>query len=217
MVLRALTDNVMMRNPFILLLFVFLAFTFQQVQSQEAKQAPSERNIFDYTITEPERPSMVPENPEDPPRQFRSLSLGMALDELKSALMSDTLFNFRGDRDVSFLPVREQTLVETTGLSYIRRAFFQLSGEAVFIMSFSLDTGIMDHYSVFTSFVRKYGEPNTLSPGEAVWENDSTRVSIERPLTVKYIDKTVFNRLVDESSIRRGQELLRREEFLGDF
>ena len=207
----------MMRNPFIVLFMVFMAFPFLPVHSQEAKQVPSEKNIFDYTITEPERPSMVPENPEAPPRQFRSLTLGMALDELKSALMSDTLFNFRGDRDVSFLPVREETLIETTGFSYVRRAYFQLSEGAVYIMSLSLDTRLMDHYSVFNSFIRKYGEPLALSPGEAVWESEDTRVSIERPLTVKYIDKTVFNRLIEESKTKEKSEMLRREEFLADF
>ena len=160
---------------------------------------------------------MAPENPEEPPRQFRDLYLGMPLESLKAALTGDGLFSFRGDRDVSFLPIREETLVETTGLSYIRRAYFQLSEGAVYIMSFSLDTRTMDHYSVFTSFVRKYGEPTDLSPGEAVWESEDTRVAIERPLTVKYIDKTVFSRLIEESKTNEGRELLRREEFLADF
>ena len=175
------------------------------------------QETFDYTFPEPARRTLAPENPEDPPRQFRGLFLGQSLDDLKTALTRDGYFHFRGDRDVSFLPAREQTLVETTGLSYIRRAFFQLSDGAVFIMAFSLDTRIMDHYSVFTSFVKKYGEPITLSPGEAVWETDETRVSIERPLTVKYIDKTVFNRLIEESQTRERLELFSREEFLGDF
>ena len=163
-------------------------------------------------------PSGEPENPPEPiPRQFRELSLGMALDDLKSALTRDSLFRFRGDRDVSFLPIRAETLVETTGSSYIRRAFFQLSDGAVFIMSFSLDTRRMDHYSVFTSFVDKYGQPLALSPAEAVWETDETRVSIERPLTVKYIDKMVFDRLTEESKTREAREIVRREEFLADF
>ena len=177
----------------------------------------SGQETFDYIIPEPQKPPMAPENPEPPPRQFRGLSLDMPLDDLKTALARDSLFTFRGDSDVSFLPVREQTLVETTGTSYIKRAYFQLSGGKIFIMAFSLDTYRMDHYSVFTSFVKKYGEPLFLNPGEAVWESDETRVSIERPLTVKYIDKTVFNRLVEESKAAESLELFAREEFLNDF
>ena len=176
------------------------------------------QNTFDHDIPEPlQRTSLAPENPEPPPRQFLNLALGMSLDDLKTALAGNGLFRFRGDRDVSFVPVREETLVETTGLSYIRRAYFQLSGGAVFIMAFSLETRFMDHYSVYTSFVKKYGEPLSLSPGEAVWETDETRVSIERPLTVKYIDKKVFDRLVEESKTKERLELLNRAEFLNEF
>jgi len=194
----------MMKSVVLIILFSLLTPIFAQ-------------ETLEFTIPEPERKSLAPENPEEVPRQFRGITLGMALDELKTALIADKLFSFRGDRDVSFLPVREETMVETTGLSYIRRALFQLTQGAVYIMSFSLDTRQIDHYSVFTSFVKKYGEPVELSPGEAVWESESTRVSIERPLTVKYIDKTVFNRLLEESKARDSQEVLRRENFLADF
>jgi len=190
----------------VFILFFFLLFT--SAFGQET---------FEFTIPEPERPSLAPENPEEVPRQFRGIALGMALDDLKTALIADSLFSFRGDRDVSFLPVREETMVETSGLSFVRRAFFQLTQGAVYIMSFSLNTRQIDHYSVFTSFVKKYGEPIALSPTEAVWESDETRVSIERPLTVKYIDKTVFDRLLEESKTRDSLEILRRESFLADF
>jgi hypothetical protein len=176
--------------------------------------ALSGQEIFDFTLPGPERGSLAPENPESLPRQFRELGLGMDLDELKQALVQDGMFAFRGDRDVSFLPIQEQTLVETTGFSFIKRAFFQLSEGKVFIMSFSLDTRLLDHYSVYTSLVKKYGEPLSLNPQEAVWESEDTRVSIERPLTLKYLDKTVFDGLIEESRTRESQELFLREEFL---
>ena len=151
------------------------------------------------------------------PRQFRQISLGMNLDDLKTALISDGYFNFRGDRDVSFLPARDQSLVETTGSSFIRRAFFQIRDDVVFIMSFSLNTQIIDHYSIFTQFVEKYGQPTYLDPRAAVWETEQTRISIERPLTVKYIDKIVFNDILDESGIIESNQLRLRQEFLDEF
>jgi hypothetical protein len=164
----------------------------------------------------PADPSPAP-GPETLPRNFRELSLGMALDDLKAALIGDSLFNFRGDRDVSFLPVRNQSLVETTGSSFVRRAFFQLREGNVFIMAFALNTAIVDHYSVFTSFVKKYGEPSSLDPKQAVWESGETRIAIERPLTVKYIDKQVFNEIIDESALVESGEIQLRQEFLDEF
>jgi len=194
-----------MKIPVFIFFGLFLIF---QLPAQER---------FDYFIPGPQPRSLAPENPEEVPRQYRQLFLGMSLNELKLALQRDELFIFRGDRDVSFIPIREETLVETTGLSFIRRAFFQLTGGNVFIMAFSLDTRLVDHYSVYTSLVSKYGEPDYLNPTEAVWESQDTRLSIERPLTVKYIDKKVFNSLIDASRTRDTRQLFMREDFLRDF
>jgi hypothetical protein len=151
------------------------------------------------------------------PRSFRDLFLGMGLEELKEALAADSYFYFRGDRDVSLLPNRGQTLIDTTGFSFIRRAYFQLKDGEVFIMAFTLDPGMVDHYSVFTSFVKKYGEPQSLDPKQAVWSSETTRVSIERPLTVKYIDLGVFNEFINESELKASSEVYLREEFLNSF
>ena len=197
-----------MRNPVFFILCMILVFGAVPVFAQET---------FGVYLPGPQKPSIVPEYPLETPRQFRELVLGMDLNDLKLALQRDFLFTFRGDRDVSIIPIRDETLVETTGSSYIRRAFFQLTGGKVFIMAFSLDTRIMDHYSVYTSLVKKYGEPDYLDPSEAVWESEDTRLSIERPLTVKYIDKTIFNDLVEESNARQSMELSLREDFLNEF
>jgi hypothetical protein len=148
------------------------------------------------------------------PRQFRSIRLGMGMEDLKAALTGDGLFNFRGDRDVSFLQSPQQSLVETTGLSFIKRAFFQLNQGELFIMAFTMNTELIDHYSVFTALTEKYGQPDSLSPQQSVWENGSTRVALERPLTIKYIDLGVFNSIVGESAVEVTRELQQRQEFI---
>jgi hypothetical protein len=168
------------------------------------------------TLDGDEAPALPPEEGRSLPRSFREIRLGMGLEDLKAALEGDDLFLFRGDRDVSFLPPREQNLIETTGRSFVRRAFFQLQGGALFIMAFTLDPRRVDHYSVFTSFVKKYGEPDVLDPRQALWESGDTRVSIERPLTIKYIDARVFNGIIEDSRVRESGEVFEREEFLND-
>ena len=173
-------------------------------------------DTFEVFIPSRTGPSIIPGS-EPLSRSFRNLVLGMSLDELKAALAEDGLFEFRGDRDVSFLPAKEENLVETTGLSFIRRAFFQLRTAQVFIMAFSLDTRRIDHYSVFVSLVKKYGEPTSLNPNESVWENEETRISLERPLTIKYIDMTVFKEIVGESRAEETREVFLRQGFLNEF
>jgi hypothetical protein len=151
------------------------------------------------------------------PRSFRQISLGMGLDDLKIALDQDELFYFRGDRDVSLLPAKEESLIEVTGFAFVSRAFFQLREGRLFIMAFSLNPRMVDHYSVYTTFVEKYGEPQFLDPKQAVWESEELRVAIERPLTVKYLDKQVFDGIISESQEGESLELYLRDEFLREF
>jgi hypothetical protein len=151
------------------------------------------------------------------PTSYREISLGMSLDDLKASLSKDALFGYRGDEDVSFIPSREETYLETVGASFIRRALFQTKADKVYAMTFTLNTSLVDHYSVFTALVKKYGEPAYLDPGQAVWEDESTRLSIERPLVIKYIDKAIFTSIIDEASARKDHEIRLREEFLRDF
>jgi hypothetical protein len=187
------------------------------VFAQAPKPKPEE-----VTLPGKERPAPV-ENPETLPRQYREMKLGMSLEELKAALAADGLFTFRGDRDISVLhPVKgenlvTENLVETSGLSFIRRAYFQLRGDKVFIMGFSLDPEKIDHYSVFTRLRNKYGDPASLNPREAVWETEETRLSLERPLTVKYIDMTVFNEIAEQSKTEAANQVLLREKFINEF
>lgn len=177
---------------------------------------PSPPETYDVFIPGRTGPRITPGS-EPLSRSFRKLVLGMSLEELKNELADDGLFEFRGDRDISFLPAREENLVETTGLAFIRRAFFQLRNGQVFIMAFSMDTRKIDHYSVFVSLVKKYGEPVSLNPHESVWENEETRISLERPLTVKYIDMAVFKQIIEESRAEETHEVFLRQGFLNEF
>ncbi|GAB1484792.1 hypothetical protein MASR2M78_36100 [Treponema sp.] len=85
------------------------------------------------------------------------------------------------------------------------------------MMAFSLDIDKIDHYSVFTSFVANYGEPADLDPGQAVWLFPDTRLAIERPLTVKYLDRVVLDAFSKESKLKESREAVLRKDFLNDF
>jgi len=196
------------RFTVLLCLFTLFVLSLPEVWAQETS-AVQENAAIQEDPAEGEEKTL--------PRQFREIVLGMSLDDLKAALEKDSMFNFRGDRDVSFLPAREESLVETSGSSFVRRAFFQLRDGTLFIMAFTLNTGMMDHYSVFTDLVGKYGPPTYLDPKEAVWETEEIRVSIERPLTVKYIDKKVFDDIISESALTESRRVQQRQEFLNEF
>jgi hypothetical protein len=152
------------------------------------------------------------------PRGYRTISLGIGLEELKEALRRDTdAYLFREDRDVYYVPLRDENYVETTGRNFIKRGFFQLKDSSVFVISLELNPDRMDYYSVFTAFRERYGEPAVIDPQKAMWESETVRVSIERPLTVKYIDRAVFDDILAQSQAGKSVETTLREDFLRDF
>lgn len=152
-----------------------------------------------------------------PPAAFRGLSLGMGLDQVKAALKADPLFRYRGDPDVSFLPQTSQYLIECEGASFLRRAYFQFADGRLFIMILVLDDRKLDHYSLFSTLSAKYGQPSSLSPQETVWQGDAVRFSLERPLTVKYVDARTFASILSQGGAQKDLEQLSREKFLEQF
>jgi hypothetical protein len=84
-------------------------------------------------------------------------------------------------------------------------------------MAYTLNTEMMDHYSMFTELTQKYGQPSYLDPKEAVWETEETRIALERPLTIKYIDKAVFDDIISESELIQSRRVRQRQEFLNEF
>jgi hypothetical protein len=151
------------------------------------------------------------------PMGFRNVSLGMGLDQVKAALKADPLFRYRGDPDVSFLPQTSQYLIECEGSTYLRRAYFQFADSRLFIMILVLDAQKLDHYSLFSTLTAKYGQPTSLSPEESVWQSDPVRFSLERPLTVKYIDNKTFAAILAKGGAQKDLDQLSREKFLEQF
>lgn len=151
------------------------------------------------------------------PGEFRQLYLGMSFEEARKALDGDGLFAFRGDADISLLPRPNESVIEVAGTSYIKRAFFQFHDEQLFIMIFFMNESLIDHYSIYTTIREKYGPPSWLSPSEAVWLDESRRLSVERPLAVKYIDVEVFEAIKAEGQMEKNWEEMLRSDFLGEF
>jgi len=112
----------------------------------------------------------------------------MTVDQVKEALRKDALYRYRGDPDVSFLPLSGEKPHRVRRLVVSQPRVLQFAEGSCTLSSSWLDPQKLDHYSMFTAFTAKYGEPSSFNPAEAAWQSDAVRFSLERPLTVKYID-----------------------------
>jgi hypothetical protein len=148
---------------------------------------------------------------------YRAVSLGMDIEGVKEQLLADGIFGYRGERDVSLLPTMNRSLIETSGSSFISRAWFQFYEEKLYIMTFKLDGDKVDYYSIYSSLVAKYGEPVFLDPRKAQWGDERVTLTLERPLTVKYVDAAVFADLLGTSGADAAVSDILREDFINEF
>ena len=80
-----------------------------------------------------------------------------------------------------------------------------------------LDTQKLDHFSMFSALSSKYGPPSSLTPQESVWVSDTVRFSLERPLTVKYVDNKTFSAILSKGGAQKDLDQLSREKFIEQF
>ncbi|MDE7140990.1 MAG: hypothetical protein K2O09_09615 [Treponemataceae bacterium] len=156
------------------------------------------------------------------PDGIGGIALGMSLDEVKAALKKNHEFGYRGDRDVSFSPPRDgrkQPLIETDGrfasFSYFERCWFQFDEEnKLYIITVNLNQEKIDHYSIFKTLCEKYGKPDQLSPRKSQWSDENVLMSVERPLSLKYIDAKTFNERQEAANVQKTIGEQNRDAFL---
>ena len=154
---------------------------------------------------------------EDLPTGYKNIQLGQSFEQVRSILEKDSAFGFRGDRDVSLLPTEERVLIETSGSSFFDRCWFQFYENKLYSLILNINIERMDYYSMFKTFTLKYGEPTSLNPAKSEWKNSSVILSLEKPLTVKYLDVKVFEELQATSEQATSAEDYLRKKFLESF
>lgn len=156
------------------------------------------------------------------PQGYLGITLGMNLNETKEQLLKTPDFGYNGDRDVSLVPGDAQILIETDttgnlGSPFLTQCWFQFYDEKLYIMTINLNTDKIDYYTMFTTLKNKYGEPLTLDPQKTVWEDDDVTLILEKPLSVKYIDKKTYQDLKNYSNVQISAEEYTRQLFLEEF
>ena len=135
---------------------------------------------------------------------YDNIKLGMAYQACYDALVSNLSLDYRGTPDVSFSPGRDEKIIEARGLHFIQRGIFQFRQEKLFTIILELNPLTLDYYTLYTTFVERYGEAKFLSPEISTWEDGTVRLMLEKPLTLKYLDIAVIDALTKEAGIEES-------------
>lgn len=148
------------------------------------------------------------------PSGYRGITLGMSLEQVKSALLRDAEFGYRGDRDVSMLPDGDRNIIETKGAGYLSDCWFQFTDGKLYTIIININTAKMDYYSVFNTLCGKYGNPDELDPEHCTWNGSAVIMTLEKPLCIKYIDVQLSGQLEQRAQTEAASEETARKSFL---
>jgi hypothetical protein len=160
---------------------------------------------------------MVDQEVREIPRGFDDLLLGLSLEDTRERLQGNTNFLYRGAPDVSLRPFDQERSIETEGRGYMERGAFLFEEDFLYIITLFLNRERLDYFTIYRTLQSKYGDPDDLSPEAAIWEDEATRMSLERPLTVKYVDLDRFEAQIEEGEMGESLRAQMREIFLEQF
>ncbi|AFG37740.1 hypothetical protein Spiaf_1683 [Spirochaeta africana DSM 8902] len=165
-------------------------------------------------------PAVFAEQPSQdvqPITGFGDIEIGMSFDLVDQALRGSGVFQYRGEADVSLSPGRERIVMEVDGFDFVQRGIFQFIDDRLFSITLIINQSMMDHFTLFTRFQNSYGTPAVFGPRRILWEDGQNRLTLERPLTVQYLDLMRFEELRDQGRARESLRELSRELFLEQF
>lgn len=150
-------------------------------------------------------------------RGYRRIRLGSPFSVVQDRLSEDVNFSYRGDPDVSLSLSDSQQVIDSRGRGYIERGLFQFHEDRLYVITLYLDRRRLDYFQLLNRLQERYGPPQDLDPRRTVWEDGRTRIELERPLTVRYLDLETFLERRSERETMRALEDVTREGFLEDF
>lgn len=150
-------------------------------------------------------------------RGYREIVLGMEFEATQSALQAESSFFYRGPADVSLLPSDGEYMIDSTGRGYIDRGLFQFHEGRLYSIAVYMNNRRLDYFQLFEQLRGRYGDPIDLDPDRAIWEDGATRIQLERPLTVRYLDLETFLDRRNETGRLDSAARMSRDDFLSEF
>jgi len=151
------------------------------------------------------------------PTGYRSIQLGASFSDVKEKLLIEPRFDFRGDPDVSIQKTGPQSLISSRGRMFIDQGFFQFDKDKLFLIILQFNREKIDFFTMQQTLTSQYGPPSEISPQGMSWSNGKTKISLEYPLTLKYLDEKVFNTFLAEDEKLKSFQEVARTNFLEDF
>lgn len=148
------------------------------------------------------------------PTGFRKFHFGLSRRQTEDFLKDNSFFRQFRPPELTFLNNPRRDLLTIYGKGFVKKGNFLFYKDRLFSIEILLNSDRMDYFRLFDTLFRKYGKPQTMNPKTAVWKSKETRLSLEFPLTLKYIDRKVFQEITRNDDQKKTATEESRKAFL---
>ena len=148
------------------------------------------------------------------PLGFLSIKLNMNKENVIVRLSKESIFDTSDQEKLSFRNEPDKEILKIRGINFIKMAYFHFYNDILFQITLDLDMNKISYYDVLIKLQNKYGKPIKFTPETANWENNTIKLSLQRPVILKYISINISKELLEESKESSNFYKISREKFL---
>ncbi len=158
------------------------------------------------------------------PFGFTNIYLGITFEEATKAISANRYFQAFEEPDIYTVPQGVDRVIlvygsldTRTDYQFIREGYFQFNeNDELISINLYLNTDVLDYFTLYQLHEQKYGTPEMLNPQKAEWINADVTISLEKPLTVKYLKNLEAQEVEETLDLASEREKL-YEDFLSSF
>lgn len=139
------------------------------------------------------------------------------MDQIKELLLTHGDFSYRGEPVVTLMEREGVQVIEAPGAFFIRYGYFQFENDLLVGITLEMNQSQLDHHRFFRHFYEKYGRPGKMNPLVARWEDESTYLLLERPLTIKYLERQSIEEALEGQREEISIMEMSREAYIEQF
>ena len=148
------------------------------------------------------------------PKGYRSIKLNMNKEQVISQLKKESIFDTSDQEKLTFRNEPDKEILKTNGVNFIKMAYFHFHNNVLYQITLDIDQNKLSYNDILMTLQNKYGKPINFSPGTADWENDAVKLSLQRPVMIKYYSIKIIKEILDETKEPLNFYKISREKFL---
>ena len=122
-----------------------------------------------------------------------------------------------GVRSLRIIRIEPDTeIISTEGNGFINLGYFHFNNDRLYQILLKIDEQKIGYYYLLKNLSEKYGKPSIFTPKKVSWENEKVKIVLEKPCTLKYVDNTIWDEIINRDQTSDAVIEQIRKKFVDD-